>query len=278
MNRSMITATNTMSQIQKQIDLIGNNLANVDTNGYKRRETTFNDLLVQQLDNEPADAIGRLTPNGIRLGSGARLGHTNVIMAQGAIKLTDRQLDVAFTKEGQMLQVMANEDGRETIRYTRDGSLHLTPAENNQVALVTSEGYPVLDQYGDPITFDQNFKEIQISKNGTLTAIPNGAGQARSFELGIVQVQRPQMLESAGGSLYALPDLAALNLNQNEILTNLIGNARQEIGIQQRALESSNVDMSLEMTELINSQRSYQFNAKSISIADQMMGLVNGIR
>lgn len=86
--RSMITATNTMSQLQKQLDTIGHNLANTDTTGYKKRQVTFSELLTQQFNNQPvaAQEEGRLTPNGVRVGVGAKIGSTNMMMSQGAIK------------------------------------------------------------------------------------------------------------------------------------------------------------------------------------------------
>ena len=104
MNRTMITATNTLSQLQKQMDIISHNLANTDTAGYKRREATFTDLLVQEYRNQPNNALeqNRMTPFNIRQGTGAKLGQTHLILSQGSLKTTDRALDTAFTTEGQI--------------------------------------------------------------------------------------------------------------------------------------------------------------------------------
>ena len=90
MNRMMVTATNTLGQLQKQMDLIGNNLSNADTTGYKKREATFSDLLVQQVNNQRVDRFegGRLTPLGVREGSGARLSKTALNLTQGTLKAT----------------------------------------------------------------------------------------------------------------------------------------------------------------------------------------------
>ncbi|MCH1625179.1 flagellar hook-basal body protein [Ferdinandcohnia quinoae] len=281
--RTMITATNTMSQLQKQMDTIGNNLANLNTTGYKRREVNFSELLYQQFNNQPfpEQEVGRLTPNGIRQGVGAKLGHTNISMTQGSIKTTDRPLDIAFTKEGQFLQVMVEENGVQTPHFTRDGALYLSPLADgsNQVGLVNSSGNPVLDEDGDPITFFDNFKEVNISPNGVISVIPSQAGLPNQvYNLSVVEVHRPQLLESVGGNLFALPNLNELGVAADEVFTSLQGNLRGQVGMQQGALEQSNVDMSTEMSDLLMAQRSYQFNAKSISISDQMMGLVNGIR
>jgi flagellar basal-body rod protein FlgG len=277
MNRSMITATNTMNQLQKQMDTIGHNMANVSTTGYKKREVNFSELLYQQFNNQPTqgNGVGRLTPDGIRLGVGARLGHTNALLSVGSIVATERPLDIALTKEGQFLQVQVEENGEQFTRYTRDGSLYLSPLGEGSglVMLVTSEGHPVLDQNGESIVFEDNAENISISSTGQVS-VTTGTG-TEVFDLGVVQMNRPQLLEAKGNNLFALPNLENLNITIDDVLTIVAGD---QIGIQQGSLEQSNVDLSTEMTELLVTQRSYQFNAKTISIADQMMGLVNGIR
>lgn len=279
--RTMITATNTMSQLQKQLDTIGHNLANIDTTGYKKRQVNFSELLSQQFNNQPVteQEEGRVTPNGIRVGVGARLGHTNMMMTQGAIKTTDRELDIAFTKENQFLQVLVDENGVQYPRFTRDGALYLSPANDgtNRVSLVTSGGHPVLDQDGEPIVFVDNFKEIKISANGELTVVPE-AGAPQTFDLSVVEINKPQLLQAVGQNQFALPDLAGLGIAANDVYVSLQGALREQVSMQQGALEQSNVDLTTEMSDLMLTQRSYQFNAKSISISDQMMGLVNGIR
>ncbi len=279
--RSMITATNTMSQLQKQLDTIGHNLANTDTTGYKKRQVNFSELLTQQFNNQPvaAQEEGRLTTNGVRVGVGAKIGSTNMMMSQGAIKKTDRELDIAFTKENQFLQIVADENGVQVPRFTRDGSLYLSPVNDgtNRVALVTSDGNPVLDQDGEPIAFVDRFKEIQISANGEITVIPE-AGAPQRFNLSVVEVQKPQLLQAVGQNQFALPDLAELGIAADDVFVSLQGALREQVSMQQGALEQSNVNLTTEMSDLLLTQRSYQFNAKSISISDQMMGLVNGLR
>ena len=275
MNRTMITASNTLSQLQQQIDLIGNNMANVGTNGYKRSEASFNDLLVQQMDNQTKqdEEVGRLTPLGIRGGNGAKLSQAQLVLAQGSLKTTNRDLDVALTKENLFFEVGVDD----VIHLTRDGSFHLSPVNGNQNMLVTAEGNPVLDATGDPIEIDGTIKEITISDTGTLT-VTNEGGQ-QTFELGVVSVQKPQFLEKTGGNLYRLPNnYDQLGVTEFDILTELTGNQRGEISMKQGALETSNVDLSKEMTDLITAQRMYQFQSRSVTMADQMLGLVNSIR
>ncbi|WP_239454079.1 flagellar hook-basal body protein [Bacillus suaedaesalsae] len=270
-NRSLITATNTMTQLQKQLDNISNNLANIDTVGFKRRETNFQELLFQQFNNQPIDRneAGRLTPNGVRQGVGAKVSHTSLQLAQGSIKTTERALDVALLKENQFFEVEV--DGQ--TRFTRDGSFSLSVLPSGDVQLVTSEGYPVSSENG-PIIFQEGYNNLIIDANGQLNVqYPNGANEV--FNLSVVQINRPQLLQSAGNNVYSLPNLAEINVLEADVFAAI---GRNDIAMQQGALEQSNVEMQKEMTELINTQRSYQFNAKSISIADQMLGLINGIR
>lgn len=276
MLRSMVTATNTMGQIQKQIDTIGHNLANIDTQGYKRTETSFSELVRQQFNNQPneREEVGRLSALGIRQGTGAKLG-SSLVFTQGSLKQTQRALDIAFTVPNQFLQIDVDGD----IEYTRDGALYLSPTTDgtNQLMLTTAEGRQVLDENQNPILFDDTFKELVISKEGTITAVPkNSKDLPQAFELGIVQVDRPQLLVQKGNNRYGLKDLG--NNQLNEVLTFLDGALRGEVSIQQGALEMSNVDLSKEMTDLMISQRSYQMNAKSITMGDQMLGLINGVR
>lgn len=282
MNRTMITATNTLAQLQKQMDMIGNNLANIDTTGYKRREASFTDLLVQEYRNQPNNALepqNRMTPFNIRQGNGARLGQIQLTLLQGSLKTTDRPLDTAFTAEGQFYRVMVqNEDGSSAMRLTRNGAFYLSPVSDNESMLVNSDGHAILDENSQPITVTGNVKSININETGHLTAeMYDGTSQENN--LGVILINKPQFLEQKGANLLGLPEnLAELDVTEEEVMTNLAGPLRNQIAIQQGVLEQSNVDMSKEMTDLINVQRSYQFHAKSITLADQMLGLVNGIR
>lgn len=281
MNRTMITATNTLSQLQKQMDTISHNLANIDTAGYKRREASFTDLLVQEFRNQPNDALeqNRQTPFNIRQGTGARLGQTQMVLTQGSLKQTDRALDTAFTAEGQFYRVMVqNENGGTSLNLTRNGALYLSPISDNETMLVNSDGHAILDENNQPITIAGNVKSFKINETGKFSAVMYD-GTSQEVNLGVVLVKKPQFLEQKGGNLLGLPaDLNGLGVTEADILTEMTGPLRNQISIQQSVLEQSNVDMSKEMTDLINVQRGYQFHAKSITLADQMLGLVNGIR
>lgn len=281
MLRSMITAANTMNQLQQQLDVISNNIANINTTGFKRRETNFGELLVQQFDTLPREQANRLTPDGVRHGVGAKLAETNIVLKQGPLMQTGRSLDVAFTKEGQFFRVLVDSDnGTREIRYTRDGAFYLSPSATNpnELMLVTSDGYPVLNSNNEPILIRDGFKDIAISNTGTLKVIAPNGNVTQTVDLGVTTILRPQLLQSVGENLLALPNLNELNVNEADVAMNMTGRLRQQIGIQQGALEQSNVDLSTEVTDMMITQRSYQMNAKSISISDQMLGLINGIR
>ncbi|MEK5382550.1 flagellar hook-basal body protein [Niallia sp. FSL W8-0635] len=275
MNRTMITATNTLTQLQKQMDLISNNMANSDTTGYKKQNATFTDMLVQQFNNQSDETqeVNRQTPNGIRQGVGAKIAQTQLVMAQGTIKASDRVLDTALTKEGQLYRVLVQDGGANEVRYTRDGAMYLSPVSDNENMLVTKEGHAILDENNNPILLNNNVKDYAFSSTGTLTVQLNNGGQ-EAVNLGISYANNPQSLEKTGDNLYRLSDAA----DENQAILDLDGARRNEIGMKQNALEQSNVDISKEMVNLIATQRSYQFQSRSISLADQMMGLVNGIR
>lgn len=276
MNRSMTTAVNTISQLQKQFDIISHNIANSQTNGFKRRDVSFSDMVFQHINNQPSEEkeIGRMTPHGIRQGVGAMISTSAMILQQGALKTTHRALDIAFTEENQFLKVLVQENGEENVRFTRNGALHLSPIGTNELMLVTDEGHPVLDENENMIVFSDQYNQFAISKNGAFQA--RGANGAMTANLGVIALNKPQFMEQKGGTLIGLPVDPAVN--PATIYTELTGAVRNNIGVQQGALEASNVDLSKEMTEMMNTQRAMQLQSRSFSLSDQMMGLVNGIR
>ncbi|MFI8687668.1 flagellar hook-basal body protein [Rossellomorea sp. NPDC077527] len=280
MNRTMITATNTLGQLQKQMDMIGHNLSNADTNGYKRRDATFSEMLVQQVKNQGVDKFeaGRLTPLGVREGNGAKLSQSQLILNQGTLKATGRTLDFALTSDRQFFKVLAQDGNSSSVRYTRDGAFYVSPTGNGEAMLVNSSGLPILDENDNFITFSEDAAAFELGNNGVLN-VRDSRGGVERFNMGVVTVEKAQFLQQFGGNLLGLADnLDELGVTEEEVLTNVTGGARSDISMVQSSLEGSNVDISKEMTDMLNVQRSYQFQARSISLADQMMGLVNGIR
>ncbi|WP_100332457.1 flagellar hook-basal body protein [Bacillus xiapuensis] len=270
MNRTMIASVNTLSQLQHKLDILSNNISNVGTNGFKRREANFTELMNQNIQNMRRNDAGRLTPAGIRMGTGAKLAQSQLVGALGSMQQTGRKLDFAFSNEKQYFKVLVQENGRGKVHYTRDGAFSLSPINAGQVMLVTNEGRPVLDENNQTITFNPDAGDIQLLDGGVLRA----GGQ--TFNLGVVTINKPQFLEQAGSNLLTLPDNPAVP--EEQILQNLTGANRGDIALLQHALEASNVDMSKEMVEMMNVQRAYQFQSRSISLSDQMLGLINGMR
>lgn len=272
----MVQAAVTMNQLQSQLDVIGHNLANSETTGYKSRESEFSSLLFQQIDNlrHQSNATGRLTPDGIRVGSGAKLGSINNNLSIGPIKTTDRDLDVALQNENHLFQVQVNNGDQTEIQYTRDGSFYLNPVNNDQsLMLTTAEGHPVLGENG-PIVVDRGIDKVDIRTNGEIYA-QRGTETEYVGRLTVVEAIRPRALEAEGENMFRLPDTAELEYNLNEIIQQVNDDGNL---VKSRALEHSNVDMGKQMADLILTQRSYQSNARTITMADQMSGLVNQLR
>ncbi|WP_163539669.1 flagellar hook-basal body protein [Gracilibacillus sp. YIM 98692] len=273
MTRMTWQAAATMSQLQNKLDTISNNIANSSTTGYKTREGNFSSLLVQQLEqvDDPEAQDPRQTPEGIRLGSGAMLGHTNVNLKQGSIQTTERPLDVALLEPNQLFEVGVFENGVEETRYTRAGNFYWSPMDDGQVMLVTSDGNPVLGEDG-PILLDDQMDDLEISESGQINVTRNGQ-QAVEGQINVVEAVRPRLLEAAGDSLFRLSDETLNTYGVDEVI-----GAVEDIQLKSGALETSNVDLGKQMTAMLESQRAYQFNARTISMHDQMKGLINQFR
>ncbi|MEC5188092.1 flagellar hook-basal body protein [Geobacillus thermodenitrificans] len=271
MLRSMHTAANTMNALQQRLDTLSHNIANSNTTGFKRREASFAELLTQQVDRLPDDEAPRQTPAGVRYGNGAGLASTMLVTAQGPLTETGRALDFAFTAANQWFRVRVTDgNGVATIGYTRAGNFSLTPI-GDRLALVTSDGRPVLDETNAPIELPTHATGFQLSPTGTLTATDaNGAVVAR-VNLGVTVIRRPQLLEALGDNVFTLPTAPGATQELN-------GNLRSQIAMKQGALEQSNVDLGEELIGLMATTRAYQLNARAISISEQMLGLINNLR
>ncbi|AYC28846.1 flagellar hook-basal body protein [Paenisporosarcina cavernae] len=278
MLRTMLTATNTLNQLQSQIDTIGNNLSNAGTYGYKSRDVKFHELLYQQFQNDKLDQAPRSSPAGIRYGVGAVVGQAEMNWKQGTVQQTGRQLDFAFTTPKQYFQIlMPGADGNKTV-YTRQGAFYANPTGDGALALVNADGYSVADANGNPIILNETAQNFSLTDGGRLD-VQNADGTTDQFDLGITVLQRPQLMEHLSATYITLPDnLNELGVTAQDILTNLQGADRAQIGLGNGQLEQSNVNMSKEFTDLISAQRSYQFNARAVTMGDQMLGLINGIR
>lgn len=276
MSRMMIQAAVTMNQLQKQLDIIGNNIANVQTPGYKAKNAEFSSLLFQQINNlsNQANQVGRLTPDGIRVGSGARLGDVQMNLSQGSLIESDRPLDTALIDSNTLYEIRVIENNVVETRYTRAGDFYINPINDGQVMLTTSDGHPVIGRDGNPIVFSSEYEEILIESNGTINLL-QGSAMIPVGQINVISVVRPGILEAVGSNQFRLPNLAELGMTEAEIIQNTPANSEV---LQSNVLEQSNVQLAEELTQLILTQRSYQFNARTISMADQMLGLINQLR
>lgn len=273
--RMMTQAQAAMNALQQKLDSVGHNLANSNTHGYKTRNVEFQSLLKQHIDNltDPANNEGRQTPLGIRVGTGARVGSTNSHFGIGSMQTTDRPLDTMLLEENHFYQIQVDNNGILETRYTRAGNFYVTPIANGNVRLVTSDGNAVLSSNG-VIEFADGFDQIDINERGELL-VTYGDRTVNIGQLDIVEITRPGLLQAVGENNFRLPNLGELGFDQNEIVRTTDGNLNL---VQNKALEMSNVQIQDEIVEMLNAQRAYQLNARSISTADQMQGLVNQLR
>lgn len=274
----MNTASTSMRELQKKIDSIANNISNVNTTGYKRQEVNFSDALVQSIERQAgSNEVGRMTPNGLRIGAGVTVSQATLRTEQGSIMKTDRPLDLMIQGNAGYFRVASEGN----TYYTKDGSFQVQPVLNsNQVNLVTSSGDSVLGSDNVPIVFDGDYDTININKNGTIeVSYKDQTKLPTEFQLSIAEITRPNMLEKLGDNRYRLPGTEAQQVANGTLqVVNLAEQNNGSIRINQGSLEMSNVDLTSEMTELIATQRLFQSQGRAISFADDMRGLVNTIR
>lgn len=273
MNTSLYISSGALQAYQQRLDTVGHNVANVNTVGYKQRDATFSENLAQQVDNQRdrEQEVGRQTPHGIREGYGTRLGQTSINMKQGGAKETGQPFDLMI--EGDGLFVVEDQAGE--LRYTRDGSFKQTPASVDSYYVVTARGDYVMDDFGDPLEIETGY-DVKLLENGDiqLTSQADPADVGLHWQrIGVVQINNPQLLRSVGDNQYALDEEAiAAGVVQPLDLDDATAPK-----LRQGFLETSNVNIAKEMSELLISQRGFQMNARAVSFADQMLGVANGI-
>ncbi len=265
MNIQMATASSSLSQTQKKMDTIANNIANVNTTGYKSRDATFQNLLTQTYKNQTGEMTepGRETPENLRVGFGSKVGLTTLRSDQGSAQETGRDLDVMLEGENVYFRIQNGDE----VHYTRDGSFELQN-ENGTVTLMNSSGNPVLDTNGNAINFANSPSKLSISDSGEIAAT-DANGNEQTFQLSIAKINRPQALVNAGGNEFSLDGNGELELAAID---------GEEYKTKQGFLEMSNVDLADETTEMISTQRLLQFQSQAIKMADEMMGLANTIK
>jgi len=191
----------------------------------------------------------------------------------GSIQKSDRELDNVLLQENHLFQVQAENNGEEEVQYTRDGIFYLTPTgTGDNVMLVTKEGQPVLGQNG-PIEFSANqVTKIQMDDDGSVLVQRNNQPEWEDVgTLALTEAVLPRSLEAVGDNQFRVPD----ELNEADILQAVAPEGQL---LENGAVETSNVSIQDQMTEMINAQRLYQMNARTVTMGDEMQGLVNQLR
>ncbi len=261
MMRALFSSATGMLAQQVNVDMIANNLANVNTNGFKKARADFQDLLYQTLRLAGATVTqGAQAPTGIEVGMGVRLAATTRNFAQGEFQQTDNPFDLAV--EGAGFFRITLPDG--TTAYTRDGAFKV----DGTGKLVTSDGFTV----DPPITIPQGTIRVNISKRGVVEALVQGQDTPQNLgQLQLANFINPAGLASAGGNLFRETP-ASGNPTTGAPGENGLGT------IGQGVLEKSNVQVVEELVSLITAQRAYEINSKAIQTADEMLATANNLR
>lgn len=270
MVRSLWTAATGMIAQQTNLDTIANNLANVNTQGYKTQVNEFKTLLYQTLQTETTSANGEQKPIGAQVGLGTRNSAISTIFKQGSMIASES--DTAFALDGKGFFGVRGEDGN--TYYTRNGNFLFTLASNGNM-LATTDGNPVLSTTGQPIILNNNYvlSKITVTSDGQLCyPDANNNPQPIGINIGVFQFNNPNGLERLADSLYA--QTAASGQPINEATNNNVTKTK----VLQNYLEGSNVQVADEMVNMIVAQRAYELNSKAITASDEMLQQANNLR
>jgi flagellar basal-body rod protein FlgG len=261
MIRALWTAASGMQSQQLNIDVIANNLANVNTTGFKKSRPDFQDLMYQNLKTVGAPSTSSTQiPSGIQIGLGSKAASVTKVFSAGSMTQTGNDLDLAIEGDG-FFQIHMT-DG--TTTYTRDGSFK----KDSQGRIVNSDGYPLSPEMVIPT----NASKVTIGNDGTVSVLQ--AGQSTPTTIGTIQLatfSNPAGLSSLGHNLYQSTDSSG-TANTGTAGQNGVGT------IGQGFLEMSNVSVMEEMVNMIMSQRAYETNSKAVQAADEMLQQTNNIK
>lgn len=261
MLRGLWTAATGMVTQQTNIDVIANNLANVNTAGFKKSRANFEDLIYQTFKHPGTlTTQGTEVPTGIQIGHGAKTTSVQKIFTEGNFKHTGNNLDLAI--EGRGFFKITMPDGTEA--YTRDGSFKL----NSTGEIVTADGYKL----SPSIVIPTDTTNITISEDGTVSVLQ--AGQTTMTQVGNITLTtfvNPSGLKSIGKNLFKETGASG---TANEVTPGQDGSGT----ISQGFLEMSNVSVVEEMVDMITGQRAYEVNAKTVQTADSMLATAINVK
>ena len=261
MMKALSTAASGMSAQETYVSTISNNIANVNTVGFKRGRTEIDDLGYETIQEPGGRSSASTTYNvGTQIGSGARVSGVRKEFTAGSPQITNNPFDLMVNGEGFFGIVMPNGE----LKYTRDGSFNV----DAQGVLVNKQGYKVYPGF----TFPPNTASVNIAENGKVEAFIKGQTEPTNVgQIPVFTFINPVGLKSSGGNLYQV------SLSSGAPIQAIAGESNAG-GIMQGSLETSNVSPMTEMTDLIRAQRAYEMNSKVMGVADQMMQTINNIR
>jgi flagellar basal-body rod protein FlgG len=256
MLRAFSTAATGMSAQQMMVDVIANNLANINTSGFKKSQIDFQDLLYVSMQKAGSEVgSGTVAPGGIEVGSGVKTASTVKVFSQGELTNTGNNLDCAIQGDG-FFQV-TTPSGQ--TRYTRDGAFF----RSADGTLVTASGYSI----SPAITVPADVTEVDIAPDGTVSGT-SSAGIATIGQIQLARFANPSGLSNEGGNLLAeTPASGSATLGTP-------GSGGMG-SIQSGFLEKSNVQMVTELVNLITAQRAYEINSRAIKAGDDMLQQTN---
>lgn len=259
-------ASSGMRALDEKLNVVANNLANINTHGFKRSRVNFEDLLYQ-VKREPGipNAANEPIPHGIVEGTGVKVSGTQLNFEPGAVDTTNRPLDWQIEGEG-FFQFTTIQDGSPIQAYSRAGNFAQNAVGN--VVLANSDG-SILDP---PITIPSDAIEISVGRNGEVRVRQQGANTLNVVgQLQLARFVNPEGLKQIGRNLYIETDASGAPVTGNPQSDGLGA-------INQGSLEMSNVDPVRELIDLITTQRAFELNSQSIQSADQTLQTVSTLR
>ncbi|MNB64168.1 Flagellar basal-body rod protein FlgG [compost metagenome] len=264
MLRSMYSGVSGMRGFQTKLDVIGNNIANVNTTGFKSSRVMFKDIMSQTTSGVSAPTDGGAGGvNAKQIGLGVSIGSIDTLHLAGSAQTTNNPTDLRIDGDGFFL-VKLNDD-QETPFLTRAGDFHVDASRN----LVNSDGLHVVDSSGEAIVLGDDVTAFSISNDGTILQTMSDGTTTTGAQIGIGKVSNPGGLEKIGGNLYRM----TMNANAEGALEPTTAN-NTESGtgaIVAGQLEMSNVDLTGEFTEMIVAQRGFQANSRIITTSDEVL-------
>ncbi|GGF80277.1 flagellar basal-body rod protein FlgG [Paenibacillus albidus] len=264
MLRSMYSGVSGMRGFQTKLDVIGNNIANVNTIGFKSGRVMFKDIMSQTVSGVTApNDDGQGGVNAKQIGLGVSIGSIDTLHLAGSAMTTNNPTDLRIDGDGYFL-VRLSED-QETPFLTRAGDFHVDAARN----LLTSDGMHVLSSEGENIQLAEEVTAFSISSDGTIIQTMADGTTEPGVLIGVAKITNPQGLEKIGGNLFRM----TLNANADgELVPTTANNTEAGTGaIVAGQLEMSNVDLTGEFTEMIVSQRGFQANSRIITTSDEIL-------